>query len=250
MPVPTVSMKTLLFPWPTIIRALYAPFWAKEHRSIARILIPLAVSVVVVWWITVPVHELLHAAGCALAGGSVTELTIQRAYGGALLAKVFPFVTAGGDYAGQLKEFDTGGNDVVYLTTVAFPYLLTVLFGISVLRVAARSGNALLHGLGMVQTAIPVASVGGDYYEMGSIVVTRIAGMGAGSEKAELIRGDDFFLVMERVREAAISHGPLLVWAGLIAGILFMAITYDLSILFSRIAGGKPLAKSSPRLLT
>jgi hypothetical protein len=245
-----ITIRTLLFPWPTIARVLFAPFWANEHKPIAWILLPLAASVVVAWWITVPVHELLHAAGCTLAGGSVSELTIQRLYGGALLARLFDFVVAGGDYAGQLKGFDTGGNDVVYLITVAFPYLLTIFFGVSVLRIAARSGSALLHGVGMVQTAVPIASFGGDYYEMGSIVITRIFGMSPGSEYAELIRGDDIFLVMARVRDAAVPHGTPLVWAGLVVGILFMVFTYDLSILFARITAGKQLAKSSSRPLT
>ena len=79
------------------------------------------------WILYVPIHELLHAAGCLALGGRVDELEIQAMYGGALLERVFPFVRAGGEYAGRLTGFDTGGSDLVYLATVATPFLLSLL---------------------------------------------------------------------------------------------------------------------------
>src|SRR5262249_2715862 len=67
------------------------------------------------WWIYVPVHELLHAAGCRLTGGGVTRLEIGAVYGGALLSRVLPFVVAGGEDAGRLSGFDTHRSDRIYL---------------------------------------------------------------------------------------------------------------------------------------
>jgi len=68
-------------------------------RGLAFALLGLAVG----WWIYVPIHELLHAAACLLAGGEVTRLEIAPQYGGALLARIFPFVVSGGEYAGRLS---------------------------------------------------------------------------------------------------------------------------------------------------
>jgi hypothetical protein len=76
-------------------------------RSLAVIFLGLLVG----WWIYVPVHELLHAAACAVAGGGVSRLEIDSMYGGALLARVFPFVVSGSEYAGRLSGFDTRGSD-------------------------------------------------------------------------------------------------------------------------------------------
>jgi hypothetical protein len=78
------------------------------------------------WWIYVPVHELLHALGCVMTGGSVGELQIAPRYGGTLLARVFPFVVGHSDYAGRLSGFDTKGSDWIYLATDVMPYVLTV----------------------------------------------------------------------------------------------------------------------------
>src|SRR5258708_7146966 len=66
-------------------------------------------------WVYVPAHELLHAAACRLAGGEVRRLEIAPLYGGTALARLLPFVAAGGDYAGRLSGFDTRGSDLVYL---------------------------------------------------------------------------------------------------------------------------------------
>ena len=40
------------------------------------------------WYVYVPIHELLHALGCAATGGTVTTLEVQTQYGGAILALV------------------------------------------------------------------------------------------------------------------------------------------------------------------
>ena len=51
----------------------------------------LAVSLVVSWYVYVPIHELLHALGCMATGGTVTTLEVQTQYGGAVLARLFPW---------------------------------------------------------------------------------------------------------------------------------------------------------------
>jgi multidrug transporter EmrE-like cation transporter len=229
------AIRTLIFPWITVAKALFQPLIVKEQASLVRVFLPLVVILIAGWFVTVPIHELLHVAGCLISGGDVMELTIQPMYGGTLLSRVFSFVSPGGDYAGQLKGFDTGGNDVCYFITVLFPFLLTIFFGFSLLSLAARSGYPLWHGIGVVHTILPIASITGDYYEMGSIVMTRILGYLPGSDQAELFRGDDLPLVFSRVWEAAPPYGTLIVISAALLGVAFIALTLDLSILFARL---------------
>ena len=110
----------------------------------------LLVSMSLSWFVYVPIHELLHAAGCAATGGSVTVLEIQRLYGGALLAEVFPFVVPGGEYAGRLSGFDTHGSDLVYLATDALPFALSVFPGVFLLHLCTRRRRPFLFGLAAV----------------------------------------------------------------------------------------------------
>ena len=49
----------------------------------------LALGLAIGWLIYVPVHELLHAAGCYLGGGMVSELEIKTIYGGGLLKTIY-----------------------------------------------------------------------------------------------------------------------------------------------------------------
>jgi len=168
-----------------------------------RILAVLA-GLVVGWWLYVPAHELLHAFGTIATGGTVERLEISPEYGAALLQKIFPFVTVGSDYAGQLVGFDTGGNDLVYLSTVWAPYLLTVLVGVPLLREVARRGRPGLGTSALLGLAIPVAfasfaNVAGDFYEFGSIPVSRVvAGLVTGGDPARW-RSDDLFLLAARL---------------------------------------------------
>jgi hypothetical protein len=238
-----MSLKTFLFPWPLIIRTMFQPLTADPGRPVLRIFLPLILWVAVTWFITVPVHELMHVAGCLLAGGVVEELTIQPMYGGTLLARVFSFVTPGGDYAGQLKGFDTKGCDLTYLFTVGFPFLLTVLLGFSCLELAVRTRRAIYHGIGIVHIFLPVASVTGDYYELGSILATRLIGLPVGSRQSDLIRGDDLGLVFSQVSEAGVEYGLLTVGLGLVFGLVLITLTVDLSIVFARLVMRKPLEK-------
>jgi hypothetical protein len=163
------------------------------------------------WWIYVPVHELLHVAGCVLTGGSVSQLEVDPLYGGAILAQIFPFVVAGGDYAGRLSGFETGGSDLVYLATVFAPFLLALLPGVWALRLAGRSGRPWTVGLALPTATAPLLSLPGDAYELGSIVLTRLPWWGDPAAR-ELLRGDDIGLRFAAVR-AAVEAGVSAGWA-------------------------------------
>lgn len=126
------------------------------------------------WFLYVPLHELLHVAGCRLSGGEVRQVAIAPIYGGRLLSAWIPFVEASSEYAGRLTDFSTGRSDLRYLATDAAPYLLSVL-GVPLLRAATRRRSAWRVGVTMVLAFAPFVSLTGDYYEIGSILVTRAA---------------------------------------------------------------------------
>jgi len=170
---------------PTIRRFVLGPFEdfgrAFQHTipeppwvALGILLLGCAVS----WWIYVPIHELLHAFGCLGTGGTVTRLEIDAIYGAAALKRVFPFVEVGSRYAGQLTGFDTHGSDLVYLATDIAPFLLTIFLGVPLLRRLTRveragPGPAFVFGLALPVALAPFTNLVGDYYEMGSIVVSR-----------------------------------------------------------------------------
>jgi len=157
------------------------------------------------WWIYVPVHELLHAAGCAVTGGKVSRLEISAVYGGGLLARIFPFVVSGSDYAGRLSGFDTRGSDLIYLITDLAPFVLTFP-GVWLLRRAAAARNAPLFGAALPFALAPFLSLTGDAYEIGSIVLTRLPPW----SRFPALRGDDLFKKIEEIGK--IPGAP---WAGL-----------------------------------
>ena len=187
---------------------------------------------VAAWFVYVPVHELLHAFGCLATGGEVTRLEIAPEYGGALLARVFPFVVSGSDYAGQLTGFDTHGNDATYLVTVLAPYALTVLAGVPALERVAQPGlrpalRPWLFGASIPVAFAPFISLAGDYYEAGSIVVTRIAHAIDGSLAPARWRSDDLFALAGKL--GAGGAGALdwaIVAASLALGIALAFLTY------------------------
>ena len=174
-------------------------------RGLALALLGLAAG----WWLYVPVHELLHAAACLAAGGEVTRLEIAPQYGGGLLARVFPFVVSGGEYAGRLSGFDTRGSDLIYLATDFGPFLLTLFPGVWLLRRAGSAGKPVLFGLALPFAFAPVLSVTGDAYEIGSILVTQLPPWG------EALRGDD--LVKKAQELAALPAPP---WGGFVLAAL------------------------------
>lgn len=174
--------------------ALEAVFPAFRPALAAVIVVGFALS----WWIYVPIHELLHAYGCILSGGEVTRLEISPEYGAALLQKVFPFVAVGSDYAGQLTGFDTHGNDLIYLATDFLPFVLTILIGVPLLRAAARDRERPLAAAIKLGVAMPIAyapfiSITGDYFEMGSVIVSRLTSWFVAGFDIERWRSDDLF---------------------------------------------------------
>jgi hypothetical protein len=176
------------------------------------------------WWIYVPLHEVLHAAGCLAAGGQVTRLELAPAYGGALLQRALPWVAAGGDYAGRLSGFDAGGSDAVYLVTDLEPFLLTLMPGVWALRRAARRCRPFVLGWSLPFALAPFLSLSGDAYEIGSIVVTRLPGW---RRAADLLRGDDLLKVAGKLAGAPASS-----WVGFAAaalvGVVWALLTYRL----------------------
>ncbi len=133
----------------------------------------LLLGVIAAWWVYVPVHELLHAAGCALGGGRIDRLEISPLYGGQILSWIFPFVVAGGEYAGRLSGFDTGGNDGIHILTVALPYVVAP-FGFFLMGRAARRRSPLLFGVSTPLAFSPLISVTGDFLELGGLFLFRL----------------------------------------------------------------------------
>lgn len=195
----------------------------------AAVLVLLA-SLAAGWWIYVPVHELLHAYGCRWSGGDVTRLEIDAVYGAALLQSVFPFVAVGSDYAGQLTGFDTGGSDVVYLVTVYAPFVVTIFPGVSLLRAAARCRRPLaaaaMLGASIAPAFAPVISLVGDFYEIGSILVSRVAAALVPSFDIERWRGDDVFLLVGSLPGGFGGLDWVGVPAAFLTGTVFAVTTY------------------------
>lgn len=180
-----------------------------------RGLLSVAAGLVAGWWIYVPLHELLHALACLAAGGEVSRLEVAPLYGGALLERVFPFVVAGGDYAGRLSGFDTHGNDAIYLLTDFGPYLLTIFPGVWALRRAGRRRRSLAFGFWLPFALAPFVSLTGDAYEIGSILVTRLPPWST----AEVLRSDDLLRLAPQLAELAAPP-----WGGAALGFLLGAL--------------------------
>ena len=190
----------------------------------------LAAGIAIGWWLYVPVHELLHAAGCLISGGQVTRLEIRPIYGGALLARAVPFVTAGGDYAGRLSGFDTGGSDWTYFVTVYFPYLLS-LGGFWLMEAAVRRRSVFLFGAAIPCALAPLVSLTGDFLEAGALLLYQVW-PGPDKINRHLI-SDDLFRLLEQVGSgygglvmdasrmwfigAALAVGACMAWGTLVA---------------------------------
>lgn len=156
------------------------------------------------WWFYVPVHELFHAFGCIIGGGEVTRLELSPVYGASFLKTIFPFVSAGSEYAGQLTGFNTFGNDLIFLLTDFFPYMLTILIGVPLIRSASSTDSTPLRSSIKLGVALPVAyapfiSAAGDYYEMGSIIASNITVLVSRSISGRHWRSDDLFRLADRL---------------------------------------------------
>lgn len=209
-------------------------------------LLKAALAFAACWFVYVPVHELLHAFGCLATGGDVTRLEVAPEYGGALLARVFPFVVSGSDYAGQLTGFDTHGNDGIYLAAVLAPFLLTVFIGVPLLERAAQpmvreSLRPWLAGAALPVAFAPIVSLVGDYYEAGSIVVSRVVQLFAPALPLARWRSDDVFkLVRELVQAGAGAGDWLAIAASAATGLVLALLTYHAG----RICGRRLFART------
>lgn len=162
---------------------------------VAKTVLLLVSGLAVGWWVYVPIHELLHVAGCLISGGEVTRLEIQPIYGGALLARLIPFVSAGGDYSGRLTGFDIGGSDWTYFVTVYFPYVLS-LGGLWLMEVAVVRRSGFLFGFALPCALAPLVSLTGDFLEIGSLALYQVW-PGIEGIHRQLISDDLFRLLKE-----------------------------------------------------
>ncbi len=166
----------------------------------------LLLSILTTWFVYVPVHELLHVAGCIFCGGEVSEVILDRKYGATFLNKIFPFIIPSNTsaYAGRLSGFDPG-SDIGYLITVFTPYILTIFPGVFLLLISSRIKKMWVAGIGMILGLSPFMSLTGDYFEIGTILSTRIwniifLGFPANSiDHFWSLRSDDIFLLISEI---------------------------------------------------
>lgn len=184
-----------------------------------------------------PLHELLHAAGCVVSGGTVQRLEIHPAFGGRLLAAVFPWVVARAEYAGRLAAFTPAG-DLSYLVTVLLPHLVLAPLGAFVCRAATRRARPLLFGAGVLAAGQPLASLFGDFYEAAAIPMTRLA-RALGASWAFALRGDDLSVV----GAAAAKLGTPAAWGLVAVGVSGGAV---LAITLLYLSGGVAGRRSAP----
>ena len=161
-----------------------------EHKGYKALLWMLA-GVLLFWHIYVPVHEMLHVAGCLLGGGEVSALNLKPQYGGLLLSKFFSFVIPASGYAGRLTGFQTP-NAWSHALVDFFPYSIS-LFGICIIRLSEKRNSPFFLGLGFILTFVPLISIPGDYYEAVSLLTTRVASYWNPSLPAEALISDDVF---------------------------------------------------------
>jgi hypothetical protein len=213
---------SIIFPIHAVKRGFYLSFGTFEEiisEGGYKGLIKVLAGLIIFWHLYVPLHELLHVAGCLLGGGQVTSLALKPQYGGLILGKLFSFVVPESEYAGRLTGFTTP-NGWVYAFVDFLPYTLS-LFGITVIMYCRKKRAAFLLGLGFILAFVPFMSVPGDYYEAVSLVTTRIAeAMDPRLQKGVLV-SDDLFRSLK-----GLAQGGNLDWAVgicIVAGVLMSA---------------------------
>ena len=224
-----LSWLTVLFtPWralPAVARVALQSFERLLDAGRWRDLVPVLVGVIVVWHIYTPIHELIHAFTCLATGGTVETLALKPRYGGHLLHRIFPFVVAESDYAGQLSGFSVPSYWAYALVDFA-PYLLS-LFGVACLDRAWHRRSSIWFSLGIVLALAPVMSITGDYYEAVSLVTTQLAERMDPSLPVGILVSDDVFALVPDLREAgygSIRHA-LLIGLGLLGSVYLVLVT-------------------------
>lgn len=155
-------------------------------------------------------------------GGSVTRLEISPVFGGRFLARLFSWISAGGEYAGRLSGFVPAG-DLSWFVTVALPHVLLAPIGAALARRAARARSALGFGAALAAALQPLASLTGDAYEAASIPITRLARF-AGFSAALDLRGDDVAKVAARAASLGSPAAFAVFVAGCLGGVALVAL--------------------------
>jgi hypothetical protein len=233
----------ILLPIRDFLSALETVFQKSLSVNASIILLCLFIS----WWVYVPVHELFHAFGCLIGGGRVSRLDISPLYGAAFLKKFFPFISVGSEYAGQLKGFDTFGSDLTYLLTDFFPYVLTIAVGVPLLRSAcSRAGsprmNSVKLGIAIPLAYAPFIAVTGDFYEMGSIIVSRLTVRFSPGFEPFYWRSDDLLKLSRRLFfSGQVTHIQDVIGlsASLLLAVILIFSTYWAGVLFSKLLPGR-----------
>jgi hypothetical protein len=229
-------------------------------RGFAGGMLPLLGTMLVAWFLYVPIHELLHAYGCMWTGGTVSVLEIRPQYGGTILARYFDFVRADSDFAGRLSGFDTHGSDLIYLATVFMPFVLSVFPGVTLLWICTRRARPWLSGLALLLSLAPFYNLPGDYFEMGSILVTRVLSLLAGGVQPPLfesLRSDDVYALLATYVSSpkdlnlngisGMVGGGLVILASMVTALLLSFTTYACGGRVARMLVGAPRRPTPPR---
>jgi hypothetical protein len=170
-------------------------------------------SVTITWFIYVPIHELMHCAGCVITGGTVDELIMGREYGAEILQNVFPFIVPEtSQYAGRLTGFEPAG-DISYFICVLAPFFLTLFPGVWCFIRTVRSLKIWLLGPGLVIGLASFTNLTGDFFEMGTILSTRLIDFLAGGAPGKriidfwLLRSDDIFRLFGEIAASPDNYG-------------------------------------------
>lgn len=189
-------------------------------------LLGLLLAAAVLWMVYVPLHELAHAGGCLSCGGEVQRMTLAPVYGGSIAARHFDWIDDETPYAGQLVDFTTGGSDLCYLWLVLAPYLATPLAR-PLFRRAGRRAAPVAFAAAAILASAPLMSIPGDFYEAGSIVVTRAAS--SISPGASALRSDDLPALVASLAAPASGATPvdwaLVALAALLGAAAALALT-------------------------
>ena len=239
-----MMLTRIFFPIAPVKKGISLSFQAFEeiiHEGGYKGLFKVLLGLILFWHLYVPVHELLHVAGCLLGGGEVSALTLKPQYGGLILKKLFPFVVSESEYAGRLTGFTTP-NSWAYALVDFFPFTLS-LFGITLIAYCKRKRAAVLLGLGFILAFVPFMSIPGDYYEAVSLATTRMAEFLHPALPKGVLVSDDIFRSIGALHEAGrldwIVGG--LVFLGILAAVYLAFLTLALQVWISGFfAGGSP----------
>jgi hypothetical protein len=242
VPIKKWILRVLTEPLHDYLGALNICLGRFRTRHLAAIMLAFVFS----WWLYVPVHELFHALGCIIGGGQVSRLEISTMYGADFLKGFFHFIEPGSEYAGRLSGFDTHGSDLTYLLTDFFPYTLTIFLGVPLLKSVLSGNSSLLmnsvkFGISMPVAYAPFISVTGDFYEMGSIIITRITASLMPSVDPERWRSDDLVQLMQQLFSTGNVQwvqDSIVVLASFLLGIVLIFTVYWAGTVWTEFTGG------------